>query len=98
MLHDAALQAESTVIRPKAVRASQHPRGGAASPLWRSGSLQPTTPGRRAVESLDQSAPGAGTGVVCGNCGTSSTPLWRKDRASGEVCTGCLSWLLAQQL
>ena len=100
MLHDRALQAELTVIRPKAVRASQHPRSSAASPLWRSGSLQPTTPGRRAVDSPDHSAPGpgAGTGTVCGNCGTSSTPLWRKDRASGEVCSGWLSWLFAQQL
>lgn len=96
-LHDVALQAESTVIRPKAVRASQHLRNGAASPLL-SGSLQPTTPGRTVVASLDQAAPGAGagTGTVCGNCGTSSTPLWRKDRASGEVCQP--SWLLTPRL
>eukprot|EP00955_Chlamydomonas_euryale_P032232 337997-Chlamydomonas_euryale.AAC.1 len=33
---------------------------------------------------------GGGSGMLCSNCGTTKTPLWRKDRETGAtMCNAC---------
>eukprot|EP00232_Nephroselmis_pyriformis_P022333 CAMPEP_0182866736 /NCGR_PEP_ID=MMETSP0034_2-20130328/8353_1 /TAXON_ID=156128 /ORGANISM="Nephroselmis pyriformis, Strain CCMP717" /LENGTH=396 /DNA_ID=CAMNT_0024999067 /DNA_START=376 /DNA_END=1562 /DNA_ORIENTATION=- len=76
-------RSQRRVVRSETSYLSARPAGSApGSPGHRRSSL-PCPKSRPA-------APGGDSGKTCANCGTFSTPMWRKDKLTGaQVCNAC---------
>ncbi|KAG8763626.1 hypothetical protein FRC11_014967 [Ceratobasidium sp. 423] len=85
LIVDPALQ---MLTEPSALNAEKTP----ASPWSAATTVAPQTPATPAPPAHTQSpapAPQPATGQSCANCGTETTPLWRRDTEGRSICNAC---------
>ncbi|TKY89851.1 hypothetical protein EX895_001148 [Sporisorium graminicola] len=74
--------------RPKSLKSHHsHSHSGHITPSATPGGA--SAPGSRAGSPSRPGSPGAEDMMSCFNCGTYTTPLWRKDDAGHTVCNAC---------